>query len=235
MDLATLTFSALNERIDALPDHESLAIAPTKREMWGYVVGFGAWFIGLVAAKVLPSSTTTAAFAATMLVVEVVALAIAVIPRRPWRFSTFASERRDFAAQLDFDQGHHDQLIKWLSTFPKERLEAMAEYASQRHERLKDKYPLIAGGLEKLGALPVVAALYLQFKDLRWPPTLTWPELILGLALIGLYWGSLLLASVRFRAQLFSVLLTQAAESAKAPTQPDSVAECSPVSELARA
>lgn len=233
MDLATLTFSALNERIDALPDHESLAIAPKKRELWGYVIGFGAWFIGLVAAKVLPSTMTTVVFTASMLAVEVVALAIALFPRRPWRFSTFASERRDFAEQLDFDQGHYEELVEWLGTFPKERLEAMAKYAAQRHERLKDKYPLIAGGLEKLGALPVLAALYLQFKDLQWPPHPTWLELVLGPALISLYWGSLLLASVRFRAQLFSVLLTQAAESASTANQPDSVAEYPSMSELA--
>ena len=48
MDSATLTFTALNERIDALPDHQSLAIAPTKRQRWGYAIGFGAGFIGLI-------------------------------------------------------------------------------------------------------------------------------------------------------------------------------------------
>jgi hypothetical protein len=90
----------------------------------------------------------------------------------------------------------------------------MAHYASQRHESLKDKHPLISGGMEKLGALPVAAVLFLQFKDLHWPPQPTWPEFILGMAIVGLYWGSLLLVSVRFRAQLFALLLSQAAESA---------------------
>lgn len=90
----------------------------------------------------------------------------------------------------------------------------MANYASQRHESLKDKHPLISGGLEKLGALPVAAVLFLQFKDLHWPPQPTWHEFILGMAIVGLYWGSLLLVSVRFRAQLFALLLSQAAEAA---------------------
>ncbi|MDR3447010.1 MULTISPECIES: hypothetical protein [unclassified Dyella] len=47
MDSATLTFAALNTRIDQLPDHESLSMAPTKRQRWGYVVGFGVGFTGL--------------------------------------------------------------------------------------------------------------------------------------------------------------------------------------------
>lgn len=118
------------------------------------------------------------------------------------------------AVQLDFDLYHYQQLIAWLASFPKERLEAMAQYASRRHHRLKDKHPLISGGLERLGALPVAAVLYLQFKDLHWPPQPTWPEFILGIAIVGLYWGSLLLVSIRFRAQLFALLLSQAAGSA---------------------
>jgi hypothetical protein len=217
MDSATLTFAALNARVDALPDHESLSVAPSTRQRWGYIVGFGAGFIGLLAAKVFPSSKVALGFTTVMLIVELGALLVAIIPRGPWKqwkLPGFASEQRYFAEQLDFDLYHYEQLIAWLGTFPKERLEAMAQYALQRHESLRDKHPLISGGLEKLGALPVAAVLYLQFKDLRWPPQLTWPEFILGIAIVSLYWGSLLLVSIRFRTQLFALLLTRAAASA---------------------
>lgn len=220
MESAALTFAALNARIDALPDHESPAIAPTKREKWGFILGFGAGFIGLAAGKFFPNSMITVYFTATMLLFEIAALAIALAPRRPWRIPGFASERRDFAAQLDFDQGHHEDLVRWLATFPRDRLQAMAEYAEHRHERLAGKYPLLAGGLEKLGALPVLVALYLQFKDLHWPPHPTWFELILGGALIFLYWSSLLLASLRFRVQLFGNLLRRALDT-RAGTRSD--------------
>lgn len=224
MDSATLTFAALNARIDALPEHESMTVAPTRRVTWGTVIGFGAGFAGLAVAKTLPGSMTTVVITSTLLAVEIVALAIAAIPRRPWRLPGFAAERRDYAEQLDFDRGHYDQLVTWLSEFPKEHLEAMAEYATHRHERLRDKYPLISGGLEKLGALPIVAALYLQFKDLRWPPHPTWPEFLIGLVLVSLYWVSLQLASVRFRVQLFGILLAQAAQRANASASLDAVA-----------
>lgn len=216
MDSATLTFAVLNARIDALPDHESVSVTPSRRQRWGYIIGFGAGFIGLLAAKIFPSSKIALWFTAIMLIVEVGGLLLAIIPRgswRSWKLPSFASERREFAEQLDFDLYHYQQVIAWLSSFPKDRLEAMAQYASQRHERLKDKHPLLSGGLEKLGALPVAAVLFLQFKDLHWPPQPTWPEFFLGMAIVGLYWASLLLVSVRFRAQLYASLLTEAART----------------------
>jgi hypothetical protein len=219
MDSATLTFAALNARIDQLPDHESLSIAPTKRQRWGYVIGFGAGFTGLLAIKLQPDSKAVTIFAMVMIIAEIVGLLIALIPRSPWKRPGFASERREYAEQLDFDMRHEEELVAWLRTFPKERLDAMAQYVTQRHEQLKDKLPLVSGGLEKLGALPVAVALYLQFKDLHWPPHPTWLELILGFALVSLYWASLLLASVRFRAQKLGMLLQRAAESAD--TTPD--------------
>lgn len=219
MDATTLTFAALNARIDALPDHESLSVAPSRRQRWGYITGFTAGFMGLLAGKLFPGSRVASAFTAVMLVVELCGLLLAIVPRGSWRQWTlpgFASERREFAEQLDVDLYHYQQVIAWLVTFPKERLEAMARYASQRHARLKDRHPLISGGLEKLGALPVAAVLYLQFKDLHWPPQPSWFEFLLGVAIVGLYGASLLLVSVRFRAQLFALLLSQAAESAAA-------------------
>lgn len=186
------------------------------RQHWGYIIGFVAGFIGLLAAKIFPSSNIALWFTAVMLIVVVGGLLLAIFPRgswRNWKLPGFASERREFAEQLDFDLYHYQQVIAWLGSFPKERLQAMAQYASQRHDSLKDKHPLISGGLEKLGALPVAAVLYLQFKDLHWPPQPTWPEFFLGVAIVGLCWDSLLLVSVRFRTQLFTLLLTQAAQA----------------------
>lgn len=213
MDSATLTFATLNARIDALRDHESLLVAPGRRQRWGYIIGFSAGFLGLLVGKLLPNAKLAPLFTATMLAVEIAGLLVAIIPRRPWRLPGFTSERRTFADQLDFDMEEEAGLVAWLRTFPKERLKVMERYVSQRHERLKDKLPLLSGGLEKLGALPVAVALYLQFKDLRWPPHLSWIELFLGFALVSLYWASLLLTSVRFRAQKIEVLLRQAIDA----------------------
>lgn len=210
MEKAALTFAALNQRIDALPVHTSLQMAPARREKWGMIIGLSAGFAGLIAAKLMPSSVTGLVIASALGAVEIVALGIAVIPRRPWHWPSFAAQRREYADQLDFDQFEHDKLIVWLRGFEKSRLQAMTDYATHRSEQLKEKYPLLSGGLDKLGALPVAVALYLQFKDLRWPPHPSWPEIILGILLVLIYWTSLQFASVRFRADLFVSLLTRA-------------------------
>jgi hypothetical protein len=212
MDKANLTFAVLNERIDALPEHESLAVAPTRRQRLGLIIAFGAGFLCVLAVKVLPASFPLAIFSFAMLAIEIVALVMAV-PRRPWVLPSFAAGRREFADLMDFDLHEYEKLITWLRGFPKDRLDAMARFATHRNERLRERYPLVFGGIEKLGTLPVVTALFLQFKDLQWPPHMTWIEFILGTALVGLYWAGLAFTSVRYRAQLFEMLLKRAIET----------------------
>lgn len=210
METAKLTFKELNDRIDAMPDHPSMSLAPTKRTLWGYFIGFGAGFLAMISAKLLPSSAPMLIFISALVVIEIVALAIATLSNRPWKINGIGAERREYAEQLDFDMPHHVELVAGLRKFPKAQLSAMADYASHRHERLKDKLPLMTGSLEKLGMLPVAVALYLQFKDMHWPPQPTWMEIILGFMLVYAYWTSLLLVSLRFRIQLYEVLLRQA-------------------------
>lgn len=214
MDSAKLTFRELNDRIEALPQHPSTSVQVSKRTQWGYLIGFAAWGAGLLLAKLLPHNQIyTVVVTAVMLIVELVAMAVAVIPQRPWRLPGFRQERCEYAEQLDFDMPHHAELIQWLRTFPREQLEAMGEYAAHRHERLKDKLPLLTGSLEKLGALPIVIALYIQFKDLHWPPQPSWAEILLGAVLVLCYWSSLLQVSVRFRVALYETLLRKAADA----------------------
>lgn len=222
MESEALTFQALNARIDALPEHSSIRIAPRRRQRLGYLIGFGAGFAGLIGGKLLPATSVAVIYVSVMLLVEVVALITAMLPERPWHLPGFAKERREFADQLDFDMVHHQALIDWLRTYPAEQLEKMAEYAEDRLERLKEKHPLLTGGLEKLGALPVLAALYLQFKNLHWPPQPTWIELVLGMVLVVVYGSSLLLVGVRFRAQAYVTLLRRATQQASNGPSKDS-------------
>ncbi len=213
MDAAKLTFKALNKRIDELPAHASVRFTISKREVRGYFIGFGAGFLGLAAGKLLPSNMTTVVITATLLAVELIALAIAMIPPRPWRIPGFVSERSAYADQLDHDMLHYEELLAWLRTFPKEQLEFMAGYVAERREFLQTKQPLLTGSIDKLGALPIVFAVFLQFSNLRWPLQITWPELIFALVLAWMYWTCLLTVSLQFRARLYELVLKRAIES----------------------
>lgn len=66
--------------------------------------------------------------------------------------------------------------------------------------------------MDKLGALPIAIALFLQFKSFRWPPDISWPEFFLGLVLAWMYWNCLLSIGLQFRAQAFQILLKRAME-----------------------
>ena len=69
---------------------------------------------------------------------------------------------------------------------------------------------MLTGSIEKLGALPVVIALYLQFKDMHWPPHPSWVEIFLIFVLAFGYWLSMTQISVRLRLQLYETLLGKA-------------------------
>jgi hypothetical protein len=75
---------------------------------------------------------------------------------------------------------------------------------------MKEKLPMLTGSIEKLGALPVVIALCLQFKDTSWPPHPSWVEIFLIFVLAFGYWLSVTQISVRLRLQLYETLLGKA-------------------------
>ncbi len=68
---------------------------------------------------------------------------------------------------------------------------------------------MLTGSIEKIGALPIVIALYLQFKDMQWPPHPSWVEVLLIFALVFGYWLSVMQISVRLRLQLYDKLLSK--------------------------
>lgn len=219
----TLTFAALDAKIDATPQHPAVSAAMSKTARWAWVVGIIATALGLLLAKLLPSDdTSTVMIVATFLVIELVALGVAVASQLPRAWPTFTSERWEAADELDFSLSHHQKLIQWLQGHPRGQLETLSNYAGYRHERMRERLPLLTGGIEKLGALPIFIALYIQFKDAHWPPHPSWLEIALILGLIFGYWASLLQINVRFRLQMYDVLLKKALSETRAVPDRDS-------------
>ena len=211
MESPKLTFAGLDARIEALPESPSDTAAFPKKAKWGlFAVAAGALF-GLLCVKLLPSNAMyTGVLAYIGVAVEIVGAVFFAISQIPKRWPTFANGRRDFAEQLDFDLPHHLALVEWLRTFPLDQREALSEFIRYRHERMKEKLPMLTGSIEKLGALPIVIALYLQFKDMHWPPHPGWMEIFLIFVLVLGYWLSVTQISVRLRLQLYETLLRKA-------------------------
>lgn len=206
-----LTFAALDARIEALPEYSSDTTAFPKMAKWGLsALAAGALF-GLLSVKLLPSNAMyTLVLAYTGLAVEIAGAITLAITQIPKKWPTFANARRDFAEQLDFDVPHHLALVEWLRAFPLDQRKKLSEFISYRHERMKEKLPMLTGSIEKLGALPIVIALCLQFKDMHWPPHPSWLEIFLIFVLVLGYWLSVMQISVRLRLQLYETLLGKA-------------------------
>jgi len=203
-----LTFAALDARIDALPESPGHSTILPKTAKWGYAIAIAGALLALLSVKLLPDDAIhTAVLGSLGVIVELAGVAAAAISQMPKRWPTFAHARREFAEQLDFDLPHHLALVDWLRTFPLDQRKELGEFVACRHARMKEKLPMLAGSIEKLGALPIVIALYLQFKDMRWPPHPSWLEIFLIFALVFGYWTSLLLINIRFRLQTYDMLL----------------------------
>jgi hypothetical protein len=206
-----LTFITLHTKLEEMPQHSSDSPVMPKKARWRLVIGFSAAALGLLAGKLLPSNhIITVVIAATFLVVELVALGLAMVSQLPRTWPTFSGERCEAAEEMDFDLPHHQKLIHWLRDHPREQLEELSSYTSYRLERLRERLPLLTGSIEKIGALPIFIALYIQFKDAHWPPHPSWLEIVLIFALMFGYWISLLQINVRFRLQTYDMLLKKA-------------------------
>lgn len=205
-----LTFSALERRIEQIPEYPSNRVPPSRRARWGNGIGIAATLLALVLGKILPATLMSVIVTSVILAVEIIAFAIAWTAELPTLNLRPSRERRDFAETLDFDMPHHLELIAWLQGFPRERLEQLNTYSAHRLERMRSKLPLLTGSIEKLGVLPLVAGLILQLKDLHWPLQLHWPQIVLIAFLMLCYWTGMLQLSLRFRLELYDTLLKRA-------------------------
>ncbi|WP_266160427.1 hypothetical protein [Dyella silvatica] len=211
MEPLPLSFTALDAQIEQTPQHPSYSVILSQKTKWGFAMAALGGALGLLSVKVLPNNQLyTLVLAGVFVAVELIGVIVIAVSQLPRKWPTFTEARRELAEELDLDLPNHAALIHWLGTFPRDQLETLSDYVSYRRDRMQERLPLLTGSIEKLGALPIVIALYLQFKDMRWPPHPSWTEIFLIFALLLSYGASLLQISVRFRLQRYDALLKKA-------------------------
>lgn len=213
MEVSTLTFVSLDERIEALPEHPSYSIMPDRRVRIGYAAVAIAGTLALVLGKLHIANLWLAIAIMALVAIEIGGLVLVVASQLPSLKLALSNQRREYAETLDFDMPHHQSVVVWLRSFPRERLEAMRDFASHRIDRFRSKLPLLTGNIDKLGALPVLAALVIQFKDMHWPPHPGWTQVILFGGLMFFYWLCMLVVGQRYRLELYDLLLKKALEA----------------------
>jgi len=119
-------------------------------------------------------------------------------------------QRREVVSDMDFDMLHYQSLVAWLRSFPRDRLHALSELHASSPRSSRSKMSVFIGSIDKLGALPVLAAIGIQFKDASWPLQISWWQIVLFGLLAFFYRMSVLLVNLRLRVELYDALLKRA-------------------------
>jgi hypothetical protein len=184
-------------------------------ERWSLVVGCAATGAGLVFAKVF-SDKLALVLVSGAFALEIIGLGVglACVVRREWQ--GFRQAHARLAHELDRSYGHFCRLVAALRRYPRVELRSHLRYLRGRKAAFAYRTSLLAGGMERLGVLPILAVLYVQLKDWRFGD---WVSLWSNVHLVGglLLWALLLvyllswwMIRLRGRLDLYEEILTEA-------------------------
>lgn len=209
---ARVTFEDLSNKVDAYVQSSSDP-KPGKVERWSFAIGLFAAGFGILAGQLI-DGVAGVLVSSVALIVELLGLLLALVLmiKREWK--TFAHAHRSFAQELDCDFTIFHEYVDWLKGFPDAEIARMLRYARDRKQMMSYRLGLFTGGLERLGLIPVLVALYLQFKDWTigdWS-ALTRVNAVGGLLLWMLllaYVGGWFLIRLRTRLDVYEALLAE--------------------------
>lgn len=101
----------------------------------------------------------------TILLLIALAIGVFLVVRREWR--TFYRAHDKLSRELDRDYEQWRELVAAMRRFSRAELARRLRYLSSRRSSLSYRLGLVTGSVQRLGILPVLAILYLQFKDWR--------------------------------------------------------------------
>lgn len=213
MNQPQLFFRALEARLEAMPDGPSAYLRSPQWKRALNVIGL----LGL-AAGLLPSLLILFFVPQDWMVWlargGLVAMAVGWIPTAIWDVSvvarSFRKWRHEQADQLDHDFAEWHRLCEWIAGHPHDLLERHLRWLQMCQTRLATKLGFLAGGIEKLGILPVLIALAVQARIAASAPEIPKWQLILGLFAGSTYLIALLGSLMRLRMQLYEMALTEA-------------------------
>jgi hypothetical protein len=208
------SFGWLEERIEELPCSPGETVA-TRFERYAVVAAGVIGAVTVLAGLLLRNDVGRWIFRVGI-VLDWVCVALIYLSNgsRAWR--SLKRQHRDFAKDLDNTYPSYRDLIVALREFSAADIGNHLRYLRDRKAAFLYRYGLIIGSAEKLGLLPLLAALYLQLKDWSfndWARPLTHIHLIGGLLLWMLliaYLVALFGARTKDRFDLYEMLLAEA-------------------------
>jgi len=209
-----LAFERMDEMIDAYAAATKGSV-PGRVERYAFVIGVVGTVLALVTSALSPQYLSVW-WGVGGVAVELAGFTVflALFLRREWR--SFRNSKRDYAIELDRDFGNYMGYVRQLRDYPRNQRDRLLRYIQARRKVMHSRMGLVTGGMERLGVIPLLAALYLQFKDWRlgdWAALgeVTFVQGLLAVSLLVIYvasWGLILLYS---RTEAYELLLIEAA------------------------
>jgi hypothetical protein len=159
-----LSFRVLEEALVKFAE-QTKDTSPGMFERWTFALGafFGGVgaLVGILMGDLAGLRIMQASFG-----LELLFLAMSLISRfrREWMF--LRRPHAWFSTELERDYGEYRQLIQRLLVYPSSDVKRRLRYIKDRKAGMSYRFGLLSGGaMERLGVLPLLAVLYLQFKD----------------------------------------------------------------------
>lgn len=220
MERPPLSFMAIEERIQAMPDGPAAVLGTPRWIARCNAVALAGIIIGLapfLLIQFMPPKAWMVHMVRFGLWIAFTGAAPGIL-RGPWVMSVeFWHWRPKFVQQSDHDMGQFRELRRWLSSYPIPELEEHRRFAKFSQERLASKLGLLAGGFDKLGILPALLALLVLLRsagDLTLAALLDVPiwQSVLALFFTITYFIGLLAIRMRLSMQLYETVLVDAIE-----------------------
>lgn len=211
--LRDLSFPALNQALSShFAEVEGPKAGPWERGAF-YVAVAGAGMGMLLGSLLNGKAGLFAAIAGLAIEMGGLAVSLFLQVKREWR--QFRHARAQHAEEIELGFNRYQQLVQQVRAFPLLDRRKRLRYIQDRRSTMYERLSLFTGGFEKLGFMPVLLALYLQFKDWRWGDwsalgDVTLIQAMLAFLLLFAYAMSWHLIALRMRVQAYEFLLLEA-------------------------
>lgn len=211
-----LTYAEVDRRIEGLPEGPMGAMRRPPWMVWLDRLGYVGVLLGLAPALIVQFLKP----AAWMVSVALVGLALTAVGFLPVLvrdlsvlLRSIGRAREEFIRQWDHDFIAFEGLLAWLTAFPRDALERRLRFAQAAQTRIASKMGLIYGGADRLGMVPLIAAMYVQFDALSTTDfDIPLWKIIVGFFALIVSAAAFQVSRVRLRLELHAALLAEALE-----------------------
>ena len=198
-------YAEMEHRLEALEPKDYLKF---RRDAW--VIGAMLTGMAMTGPSILGMKNEVTTWLSLVgLVIELSALAVFCYRQFRDVKPDFIDARKNFAIELDRNFFEYEALLAWLRTLPEDVRAIRLRYIESRLEAMGERYPMLFGAADKLGILPLLAAIFLQLQAVK---SVSLTMGVFGAVLIMLYCMGMWLARHRLQMQTYVRLLRLAAQ-----------------------